>query len=476
MPAAFDPENRLSKSMEHANWDERALIIPKELGLLLVAALAIHIALLSYDLSSHFEPFLRGDRSEVRWIALTQFAASLPVSPLDALTNSPVAPAEFLFQFTAYEIGGQTGIIVMQIALFLTSLWALGKTALILLRSRAAMLTVGAIYTLLPQNLAFTHQLVTEAIATPLVVLSSYFYLRYFCQRQFSHLMASGISLGLAILVRPTLALALLPFALLHFAFRKFVFPWRAALAICVVAAIPLLVWITAFSVHAGKFGYTSGTATLGWNLRSKVFFVYSRNGLEKPPEIAKFDKYSDTWSDNGGISVGRYLQLVKPYPMLFIKSSVVDLLQLARGNVSKLLVDYFDVVGDRHDHVKEWRSLLAEKGLLGLIADLSRNISTLLLAVAEVLASLVTVAGITAVALLVLISLVRSNTVVKILGHAAFGIILFQASVFFAVLVSTQIVDQAQGRLRHPAEAGVVLLLGLLWKLWLTWRTPVAG
>jgi hypothetical protein len=161
MPAALDPENRLSKSMEHANWDERALTIPKELGLLLVAALAIHIALLSHDLSSHFEPFLRGDRSEVRWIALTQFAASLPVSPLDALTNSPVAPAEFLFQFTAYEIGGQTGIIVMQIALFLTSLWALSKTALILLRSRAAMLTVGAIYTLLPQNLAFTHQLVT---------------------------------------------------------------------------------------------------------------------------------------------------------------------------------------------------------------------------------------------------------------------------------------------------------------------------
>jgi Dolichyl-phosphate-mannose-protein mannosyltransferase len=456
MPATLDPKNKISKSI-----GERGFTI-----LLLLAALAIHIALLSYDLSSHFEPLLRGDRSEARWIAMTQFAASPPGSLLDALTNSPVAPAEFMIQLTSYKIGGQTGIIVVQIALFLASLWALSRTALILLGSRVAMLTIGAVYTLLPQNLAFTHQLVTEAIATPLVVISSYFYLCYLDQRRFSLLMACGISLGLGILVRPPVAMALLPFALLHFVFRKLDFPWQATVAICALAVIPFLAWTTIFSVHSGRFGYTSGTATLGWNLRSKVFFVYSRNGLEKPPEVAKFAKYSDSWNDNGGISVGRYLQLVKPYPVLFIKSSIVDLLQLARGNVSKFLVDYFNIVGDQHDGIKDWRSLLAEKGIFELINDLSRNMPTLLLAVAEVLVSLLTLVGITAAALFAVISVARPCTVIKTLGHTAFGMILFQASVFFAVLVSTQIVDQAQGRLRHPAEAGVLLLLGLLCKL----------
>jgi hypothetical protein len=461
MAATIDPKNKISKSI-----DETVFSISKELGLLLLAALAIHIALLSYDLSTRFEPLLRGDRSEARWIALAQLAASPPGDLLDALTNSPVAPAEFIVQLTSNKIGGQTGIIVVQIALFLASLWALCRTALILLGSRVAMLTIGAVYTLLPQNLAFTHQLVTEAIATPLVVISSYFYLCYFHQRRFSLLMACGISLGFAILVRPPIAMALLPFALLHLAFRKLNFPWRATAAICALAMIPFLAWTTVFSLHSGRFGYTAGTASLGWNLRSKVFFVYSRNSLEKPPELAKFNKYADTWNDSGGISVGRYLQLAKPYPVLFIKSSIVDLLTLARGNVSKLLVDYFNIVGDQYDAFKHWRSLLAEKGIFELINDLSRNMPMLLVLVAEVLATSLTVVGMTAAALLVLISLARPRTIIKTLGQTAFGMILFQASVSFAALVSTQIVDQAQGRLRHPAEAGVLLLLGLLWKL----------
>jgi hypothetical protein len=50
---------------------------------------------------------------------------------------------------------------------------------------------------------------------------------------------------------------------------------------------------------------------------------------------------------------------------------------------------------------------------------------------------------------------------VAGVIGRSDFGFVLMLTALLAAVFCSAQVVDQAQGRLRHPAEAALMLLLG---------------
>jgi hypothetical protein len=437
----------------------------KETYLVLLAAFLIHISLFAYDVATGFEPLLRGDRSFSRLQALVAFDRAPVGNILSTLVANPVIPSEYFAQWVAFAAGGPAGIVIFQIALFLTSVWALCRTVSALFPWKSYTAVVGLVYVVLPQNLAFTHQLVSEAIATPFWVLFAYFYVTYSRNGRTLQLLMSGLTLGVVIFVRPTLAIVLPALVLSHLVYRRYL--WRdAALmmaVICALSILPMAAWVATYTAQTGKFGYTSGVANLGWNLRSKVFFVYSRNQLEKPAEIRSYSEYADLYQDSNGISVGRFLQLAAEHPILFAKSAIIDMLTLFRGNISKLIVDYLGI--GRDQDVKGWRDTLSKEGVAGELALLMQSKALFLSIVAEFFASVVTAPCIGIATLFAFFCLARPNAVSREFGPVSYGMILVQSAILFSAFASTQIVDQAQARLRHPAEAGLILLLAFLWR-----------
>jgi hypothetical protein len=437
----------------------------KETCFVLMTAFLLHVGFFAYDVATGFAPFVRGDRSFSRLQALLAFDRAPVNDTLGTLVANPVIPGEYFAQWIAYAFGGQAGIVIFQIALFLASVWALCRTVSVLFPWKSYTALVGLVYVALPQNIVFTHQLVTEAIVTPLLVFFAYFYVMYSKYGRTRQLLMCGLTLGLVIVVRPVFAIVPPTLVLLHLVYRRYL--WRSAAltvaVVCGLSILPMAGWVATYTAQTGKLGFTSGVANLGWNLRSKVWFVYTRNQLEKPAEIKAYSEYGDLYQDSDGISVGRFLQLAAEHPILFARPAIIDVLTLFRGNLSKLIVDYFGI--SRDEGVKEWRDVLSKEGVAGELGLLMQSKEMFLSVATEFLASVIMALCIATAILFAIFCLARPKAVSGEFGPISYGMILVQSAILFSVFASSQIVDQSQARLRHPAEAGLILLLVFLWR-----------
>jgi hypothetical protein len=117
---------------------------------------------------------------------------------------------EYLFVLLPWRIGGPVAIICLQIALATLAAWLIARLASRVSLWPRAPLVCGLVYAFLPQNLAFPHQLVTEAIVTPLCVAWLYAMLTAIRDRSTGLFLLAGLCLGAAILTRPV-ALLMLP-------------------------------------------------------------------------------------------------------------------------------------------------------------------------------------------------------------------------------------------------------------------------
>ncbi len=182
--------------------------------------------------------------------------------------------------------------------------------------------------------------------------------------------------------------------------------------------------------------------------------------GSEQPEALKRFSTYGDLYSDSAGFSVGEFLGYASEHPLLFAQSAASDaLIFLARGDASKVLVDHLGLGGDAS--FKDWRAKLSESGLSGAIAWGLSNADVTLVIVAETLLSLLTLACTLAAVTFCGWCLIRPREVADVIGDDNFALVLMLTALLAAVFCSAQVVDQARGRLRHPAEAGLMLLLG---------------
>jgi Dolichyl-phosphate-mannose-protein mannosyltransferase len=428
----------------------------------LAVAAVIQVLLFLYDLLSGFAPFLRGDRSYHRFEALKEFAAAPWGDALAVMTASPVTPGEYVFVYPAYAVFGIGGIVAFQIALQLIALACVVDLANRLFRWHYAPLVCGLAYALLPHNIVFPHQLVTEAVASPLIVFFIYAYFRLARVPNIADAVLSGLFLGAAVLIRPALVSIVPVILVVHLLAARHL--WPRALRWCgltaLIAVVPFAIWTAAFTGHTGKFGFTSGVANLQWNLRSKVFLVHTKNSLPLPAELAGYQSYGDLYRDSNGIGVGRFVQIAGEHPVAFIKGVTLDALIVSgRADISKILVDYFSI-GDR-EAFKDWRQRWSDEGVPGLIAWLQESWAAALAIVLELAGSVIMLCAGGAAILFSVYAVICIRSTADVLGPLGYGVVIVNVAVLWSALASAQIVDQAQGRLRHPAEASIILLLG---------------
>jgi len=385
-------------------------------------------------------------------LALVQ---SEPTSYLSHLAGAEVGPGEYLLQLPSYLIGGRAGIIIFQISLSVLSTVCLYEATAILLPWNRAPFICALIYSLLPQSIVFPHQFTTEAVATPFCTFFLYLMARSLRQNRLPAALWGGLCYGIAIFVRPSLALALPALLLLPILYssRQRQVATVRGVAICAVASLPLALWVAAFTGTTGRIGYTSGVANLGWNLRSKVFLVYAENGWAEPPELARFLEYAQLYADTGGgISVPRYLELVSEHPVSFAKDAVISLGQvLWRGNVTKLFIDYLRIAADQK--IKDLPKNVLGAGNTGALLDAMRgNVGFISILLLEAVFSLANICFVFIGVGFLLFALARPQKVSSKIGSVAFQSMLIIASILFGVIASSEIVDAAQAGPEGPS------------------------
>jgi hypothetical protein len=240
-----------------------------------------------------------------------------------------------------WRIGGPVAIICLQIALATLAAWLIARLASRVSLWPRAPLVCGLVYAFLPQNLAFPHQLVTEAIVTPLCVAWLYAMLTAIRDRSTGLFLLAGLCLGAAILTRPVALLMLpVPFALALACPGARPELRRPGLYVMAGAALtPFVIWVAIFTAQMGHVGYNTGSANLAWNLRSKVLITESANGIDPPDDVRAMET---------GIPVGRFLIEVRAHPVPFAKAFLLDTATVfLRGNTTKITVDYLGIDRD---------------------------------------------------------------------------------------------------------------------------------
>ena len=383
---------------------------------------ALHAGMLAYDFA-HPDRFLLADRAVERLDVIRAFAAS---SDRAAFVGSHGIPGDWLPHALLWLAGGPYFVIVVQAALAVLSIvWVRELAARAGLGERAAF-GAAVLYGLLPQTLVFPHQLATEALFDPLVVLSF----------RLGTGGGAGLALGAATLVRPiTLAWPLL----LAFFVKK---PFRLVAA----ALLPVLAWMLFVLATTGEFSLGRSGHDLGHNLYERMHrMAASLPADERPPARAP---------GHTTAGVGEYLAFSARHPLAAAMHSARDLGTLAvKSGVERLALDYFDAFprarASLQDSDDGWRSRVEQQGPLRAFASL---------AAAQPGLVLVSGAGAALFAAFMALALAGAWH-----GRRNPALVLLAAFVLY-IFVTAQAVDAAQSRHRAPAEFALAILAVAGW------------
>lgn len=393
---------------------------------------ALHAALFAYDLA-HPDRFLRADRADQRMQVIQGLAGAAEQGEAPAYLAAHGILGDWLPQALLYYAGGQSLVIAAQIVLGLASiLWVRDIATALGLRESPAR-WAAALYGLLPHTLVFPHQLASEAIFSPLVVLAFRLGVPALGAR-------AGLVFGLATLVRPVGLLWPFIQALVQGA------SLRRLAAFLALALAPLALWAGFVFVATGEPSMGRSSHDLGSNLYFRMRYMAA--GLppeDQPPHRARGETKA---------TVGEYLVFVVQYPEKAAAHSARDLaVVFFKSGIERLTVDYLDLF-ERRSRLQSaeagWRADVEQRGVLGALPDLLREQPRLMVSSALAAVGFAVVVG---------LALVGAATWMR---EAPAGIArrrLLLALFVLYVAATAQAVDRAQSRHRAPAEFALCVL-----------------
>lgn len=412
----------------------------------------VHMAMFGYDLA-HPEVFLHTDRAGPRFEAVNGLLASFRDGGTVAFLTSHGNPGDYLPQALVYGGVGQYGLIVLQVALALLSGWAVYRIARLLAASAGAARAAAVVYLALPHTLVFPHQLASEAIYSPLLVLSLWQLCEAAARRRCAPALNAGLLAGLANLVRPVTLLWPVAAALLFASARR----TRAGVVQLVAAAVPVLLWMGFMATQTGHFSMGESTRDLGHNLYQRVLRMSAT--LPTPAaQAARRDFLGQ--GDVGSLAVADYLRFALRHPAPFANHGARDVAIFAsKSGIERLTIDYLPLsAGSRlalQDSRGGWRSRLESEGVAATLGFLWRTQGAVLLVSMAGSVLMLVFSALSAYGMLALWrDRLRLDT-----GQRLVAAVL--ATLPLYVLVMSQLVDALQSRHRAPAEAAMVLLAG---------------
>jgi 4-amino-4-deoxy-L-arabinose transferase-like glycosyltransferase len=440
--------------------------ITYSLSSLLILSAIVHGGLLVYDLG-HPDSLLHVDHGARRLKFMQGLLASAESgSELVDFATSHWIIGDYGLQAAIYGLVGQYGLIIFQIGLTLLSIACLYKLALLVSDSTGTALFAATVYAFLPHTLVYPHLLGSEAIFVPLVVFSFYFMSVYLLEQpRLSHLLLSGLMIGLATLARPVTLLWPVASSLVALLTFRSQLPFRRWFGYLAVASLPLLLWMLLMLSETGEFSMGKGSASLGSNFYTTVEFV---SETLPPADRARIQEtYLTYGARDGGEKMGfvQYLRFVGEYPLGYAEhQGRAAMMFFAKSGVNKVTKSYLQLFPEALAEIdaietrKSWRQRLEQDGPLDTFRFYYQRYSILVLvaAVAGALFALVMAVAVYGTVLLAF-KYFRGEGSANRRCMEAF-LCLFPWYILLASMSSQRL----QSRHRAPAEFAICLLFSI--------------
>lgn len=406
--------------------------------------------------------FLRADRASQRFHAIRNLIdAGDGYTAFVGCLVKQGSIGDYAIHAAFYWIGGPPAVIVFQVLLAIGAALCVTYISWRAFLSKNLAIAGGLLYGLLPQSLAFPHQLLTEAISNPMVIFGTAGLVRALEPPARTRVwLLSGLAMGIGALVRP--ALILLPLvaaALAAFLDRERAPAWKSGL-FALSGLAPFVLWCAFMFAHVGKFGPGESTQDLGLNLSQSTAKVLSSEGAA--PADGRAPDLLPT-----RLTLGEYLHYVRKYPggfaNLYLKNTLVMVMD---SGIGRLYVDLLGFgAGERikmQDPSIGWRAQLTNHGPLAMLRQGWK------LAPGTIVAGVLGALGFALINMGTLVAygvLLRRNSLLRSPGLLQRRWCLaFLLALPVYVLVTSQVVAYAPSRLRSQGEFAWALLACFGW------------
>jgi hypothetical protein len=384
---------------------------------------------------------MNADRAQERLEVIAGFDQALRDGELAGYLSSHGVAGDWLPHALLYLAGGQYLVIAVQVILALVSAYYLVQLGRRLELGEGPALAAATLYALLPHTLVFPHQLATEALIAPLIILAFYF-------AAGSSFLASAAAIGIATLIRPVTALWPVVQGLVQNST-----PARRWTYVAVGLA-PLVAWMSFMLAATGELSMGRSSHDLGTNLYHRMQrMAVTLPEAERPALRGPGERRA---------RIGEYLAFVAAHPGEAAAHSARDLFALAvKSGVERVTIDYLDLFPQQRDAQRNpdqgWRGQLERRGALAAFDDLLSARASLLVS------SALCAALFGAFVVLAVLGAVRWARARQVPAELWRQRMLISAFVLYT-FATAQAVDAAQSRHRAPAEFALCLLAVAGW------------
>jgi hypothetical protein len=428
-----------------------------------VAFVAAHAILAALDFNRP-EVFLRADRAAVRMSQIHTLLAMHSWPEARDYLGSHGILGDYAVHAILYAIGGKPFLILFQILLLLGSgAGVTGLPRLLGLAPRSQAIALG-VYFLLPHSLVLPHQLATEALQVPLLVISTWLFCLSMRDDDLWLLLSSAVLLALATLIRPvTLAWPLVVFMLAVLFGRK-----GFGAVFLAVAGAPVLLWMSFVWETTGAFGLGESSHSLAHNLYLRVAEVAASM---PEPQARELVAQHLTQGAYGRMGIGEYLQVALQYPRPFAAAVARDAAVFwGKSGIERLTVDY---AGSEAEFVAltnrdiGWRKHLDTGSSIATLRYVWRLTGPVLLISLTASALLIAMVALAVHGAAALIRALHGRLILGASSIAATLLIVLPIYIFTCSLV----VMSVRSGHRAPAEFALVILAVYGWHRWSTPR-----
>jgi len=332
-----------------------------------LTVLAVHLALFCRDIAST-DGFFRADRAPQRFHAIrTLIDAAHDQSAFAAGLVKQGNIGDYGIHAALYWLGGPLAVIGFQVLLAVAAALCVTYIAGRAFPGKSFGVAAGILYGLLPQSLAFPHQLLSEPMSNPLLIFGTAGVVHAIPRaRAPAAWLLSGLAMGIAGLVRP--ALILLPLA----AAASLVWLDRAparrlqAGALALGGLAPFILWGMFMLSETGRFGPGESNQDLGRNFSQSTAKVLLSQG------VAPADGHVPDWLPER-LTLGQYLHYLASYPRgfanLYLNNALVMIID---SGIGRLYVDLLGFGAEERIRLQDpstgWRAQLTNHGALTML------------------------------------------------------------------------------------------------------------
>ena len=326
------------------------------------------------------DSFLAGDRAAGRLETINYVFShpstdlTYPVLTLEpgAESNSTILsrifesgnPGDYIIQGLLFSVGDRHLVVTFQLLLTFISIYCVYFFVIILRRSPAYAMAGAVIYTLLPGNLIIPHELASESLFTPIVVIGFFMLIYYVEKKPRTWVLATGLLLLTAAnFVRPQLGLY--PFVLIVIFAACYHQQWKRHVA---------LILVISFSIPAGwglySFSNTGNFNSGGKNHGPGIAFYKTAKRMSTNGDYP----FDPTAYPSGKMSVKEIAaEVIKhPFPFLKLKTTEALVLIINPGTYS-VAAHHFNLLAGAGD-TAFWKELRDREGITGMALEIFRR------------------------------------------------------------------------------------------------------